>query len=132
MGHPLNLLLDTCTLIWLCCEPNKLSPDATQALDRPENRRFLSMASLWEIVIKHGSNKLPLPESPDSWIETQTRLQDIEILPLERQVIYQSGLLPSAHRDPFDRWIAAETRFHCMTLVSPDRPFRDFGCETVW
>ena len=75
---------------------------------------------------------MPLPESPESWIETQTRLQDIEILALDRHVIYQSGLLPSVHRDPFDRWIAAETLFHGMTLVSPDWPFRDFGCETIW
>ena len=132
MGHPLNLLLDTCTLIWLCCEPSKLSPPATQSLSQLGNRRFLSMASLWEIVIKQGSGKLPLPESPESWIETQIRLQDIEILALDRHVIYQSGLLPSVHRDPFDRWIAAETLFHGMTLVSPDKPFRDFGCETIW
>ena len=132
MGHPLNLLLDTCTFIWLCCEPGKLSKAATQALDRTENRRFLSMASLWEIVIKQSSGKLPLPESPDSWIETQTRLQDIELLPLDRRVIYQSSLLPSAHRDPFDRWIAADSLFHRMALVSPDRPFQNFGCETAW
>ena len=132
MGHSLNLLLDTCTLIWLCCEPDRLSQTAAQALSQPENQRFLSMASLWEIVIRQGTGKLPLPESPESWVETQTHLQDIEILNLERQVIYRSGLLSSAHRDPFDRWIAADSLFHRMTLLSPDRPFREFGCETVW
>jgi len=47
-------------------------------------------------------------------------------------VIYQSGLLETDHRDPFDRWLAAEALHHQMTLVSPDLPFRTLGCATVW
>jgi len=112
--------------------PDKLGAQATQALDASENTRYLSLASVWEIVIKNQSGKLPLPQPPKTWIESQATQQDIEFLGLDRHVIYQSGLLGSDHRDPFDRWLAAEAIHHRMTLVSPDLPFRNFGCATVW
>ena len=132
MGYSLKLLLDTCSFIWLCSAPEKLGSKATQVLDAPENTRYLSLATVWEIVIKNQSGKLPLPQTPKTWIENQTRLQDIDFLELDRQVIYQSALLGTGHRDPFDRWLAAEALHHQMTMVSPDLPFRDFGCATVW
>lgn len=132
MGDPLKLLLDTCSFIWLCSAPTKLGAQATQALDASENTRYLSLATVWEIVIKNQSGKLPLPQTPRAWIENQADQQDIEFLELDRRVIYQSGLLENDHRDPFDRWLAAEALHHQMTLVSPDLPFRNFGCATVW
>lgn len=132
MGHPLKLLLDTCTFIWLCSSPDKLGAKAVQALDAAENTRHVSLATVWEIVIKYQSGKLPLPEKPKAWIENQASQQEIEFLEPDRKVIYQSGLLKTDHRDPFDRWLAAEAIHHRMTLVSPDTPFRTFGCATVW
>ena len=118
MGHPLKLLLDTCTFIWLCSSPDKLGAKAAQALDAVENTRHISLASVWEIVIKYQSGKLPLPEKPKVWIENQASQQEIEFLEPDRRLIYQSGLLKPDHRDPFDRWLAAEALHHQMTVIS--------------
>ena len=128
----MKLLLDTCSFIWLCSEPSKLGTKAALALDAAENTRHISLASVWEIAIKYQSGKLPLPEKPKAWIENQASQQEIEFLELDRRVIYQSGLLETDHRDPFDRWLAAEALHHQMTVISPDLPFRNFGCATVW
>jgi PIN domain nuclease of toxin-antitoxin system len=83
----MRILLDTCAFIWLASEPAELGTDAISALEDPHKERFLSLASVWEIVLKYHTGKLPLPRKPEDWIEEQVRIQDITILNLERTVI---------------------------------------------
>jgi PIN domain nuclease of toxin-antitoxin system len=59
-----NVLLDTCAFLWLAGQPSKLSPAAVAAIDDPSNEVFLSDATVWEIVLKYGAGKLPLPGPP--------------------------------------------------------------------
>jgi PIN domain nuclease of toxin-antitoxin system len=128
----MTLLLDTCTFIWLCSDPEKLSGPAAKALDDAANDRALSMASVWEIALKHRSGKLPLPQEPAVWVEEQLRLQDINVLPLQRGVLYRAAALPPVHKDPFDRVIAADTLERKLRVVTPDKPFEIYGCKVVW
>ena len=125
-------LLDSCTLIWLASAPDRLSAKATAALELPNNRRYLSMASVWEISLKYRTGKLPLPQPPRYWIEEQTRLQNIEILDLDRESVYRSSELPPVHNDPFDRLIAADGLIRRLAVITPDQPFAAYGCETIW
>ena len=128
----MSIQLDTCALIWLTSTPEKLGTHATDILEDIHQERFLSLASVWEIVLKYHTGKLPLPQKPEEWIEEQVRLQDITILNLEREVIYKSGNLPPVHRDPFDRIIAADSLIHRIPIISPDAPFGDYGCKVIW
>ena len=128
----MTLLLDTCTFIWLCSAPDKLSAPAVRILDNPAQDRALSLASIWEITLKYQSGKLPLPEPPERWVEEQLRKQDVEVLALARTTLYRAGALPPVHKDPFDRVIAADALERNLRVVSPDPPFRGYGCEVVW
>jgi len=128
----MRILLDTCAFIWLASDPDQLGDTAKSALRDPHKERFLSLASVWEIVLKYHLGKLPLPSKPEEWVEEQARIQDITILNLERGVIYRSGKLPPIHRDPFDRMIAADSLIHKMPILSPDEPFGEYGCQVIW
>lgn len=128
----MTLLLDTCTFIWLCSDPDKLSGPASKILDDPVNERVLSTASVWEIALKYHSGKLPLPEQPEVWVEKQLRLQVIEVLPLQRDTLYRAAALPPVHKDPFDRVIAADALQRNLRVVSPDKPFELYHCKVVW
>jgi len=127
-----TLLLDTCTFIWLCSDPGKLGRNAARVLDDEANDRVISTASIWEITLKHHSGKLPLPAAPADWIEEQLGRQYIDMLPLQRVVLYRAGALPPVHKDPFDRVIAADALQRNLKVVSPDGPFKVYGCETIW
>ena len=128
----MTLLLDTCTFIWLASAPEQLGEKAAKVLDASTNERVLSLASVWEITLKHHTGKLLLPSSPDIWIEEQLHLQDISVLPLQRNVLYLSGSLPRIHKDPFDRVIAADALYRDLRLLSPDEPFKQYGCAIIW
>jgi len=128
----MTLLLDTCTFIWLCSDPDKLSGAAVAALDDPANDRALSMASVWEIAMKYRSGKLPLPQPPEVWIEEQLQRQVIDVCPLQREILYRASALPPVHKDPFDRVIAADALHRNLRVVSPDKPFELYRCKVVW
>jgi PIN domain nuclease of toxin-antitoxin system len=127
-----GFLLDTCAFIWLTSAPKHLSAEAVRVLGEAGQARHLSLASVWEICLKHRTGKLPLPQSPRYWIEEQARLQNIEILDLARESLYRSTELPAVHIDPFDRLIAAESLVHNLPIISPDEPFKTYGCRTIW
>lgn len=53
----MNLLLDTCTLLWWV-RGDELSTEAAHAIANPENGVWVSAASIWEISIKRSVGKL--------------------------------------------------------------------------
>jgi PIN domain nuclease of toxin-antitoxin system len=40
--------------------------------------------------------------------------------------------MKGAHRDPFDRLLAAQALIEDLTVITRDRAFADFGCKVVW
>lgn len=128
----MRFLLDTCTFIWLAMPQNKLSPLAVELLDDAGHEWFLSDVSVWEVVMKHSSGKLPLPGEPREWLPSQLAFHRLERLPLEAEEIYLSGELPRVYPDPFDRLLAAQAIVHGMTILSPDVPLSFLGASRIW
>jgi PIN domain nuclease of toxin-antitoxin system len=56
----MKLLLDTHALIWWDSDPTQLSPIALAAIRDPANEVWLSVVSVWEMVIKVQLGKLTL------------------------------------------------------------------------
>lgn len=128
----MNLLLDTCAFLWLAAEPDRLSIPARLALDDASNRLFLSDVTVWEIVLKHQTGKLPMPEAPRTWLPKQTAFFDLQRQPIDLESLFRSGELPSIHRDPFDRLLCAQAIAHGFTVLTPDSPFQRLGATTIW
>jgi PIN domain nuclease of toxin-antitoxin system len=47
-----KLLLDTHTFLWFIAGDAQLDVYARQLIEEPDNERYLSVASVWEITIK--------------------------------------------------------------------------------
>jgi PIN domain nuclease of toxin-antitoxin system len=127
-----NVLLDTCAFLWLAGQPSKLSPAAVAAIDDPSNEVFLSDATVWEIVLKYGAGKLPLPGPPREWVPVQTAFFRLRRQVIEVEALLRSGGLPPGHRDPFDRLLAAQSLVHGLVVVTPDAPIAVLGAPTCW
>ena len=128
----MNVVLDTCTFLWLAASPERISPAARASIDDELNTLFLSDVSVWEITLKHAMGKLSLPAPPRIWVPEQAAFFQLRRLAIEPSVLYLSGELPLVHRDPFDRLLAAQSQCVAMTILTPDQPFRDLGAETIW
>src|SRR5947209_254548 len=79
------------------------------AIRDPANAVFLSVASVWEAVIKHSLGKLPLPVPPAEYLPRQRQLHRIEAIAIDEQALVQLAKLPALHRDPFDRILIAQS-----------------------
>jgi len=129
---PVKILLDTCTLLWLALEPERLSACAVQVIDDPASRLFLSDVSVWEIVLKHAAEKLPLPDPPHAWLPRQIGHWQLDSLPIAQSALYRSGTLPNIHHDLFDRLLAASAIESGLTVLSPDQPLSALGAARIW
>jgi PIN domain nuclease of toxin-antitoxin system len=94
------------------------------AIRDPANEVYLSVASVWEAVIKYALGKLPLPEAPAEYLPRQREAHRIASLPLEEATLAHLARLPSLHRDPFDRILIAQALQHSLTLVTVDDAVR--------
>jgi PIN domain nuclease of toxin-antitoxin system len=127
-----NLLLDTCTFLWLAQQPAMISVTASKLIDNTANELYLSQASVLEIVMKHSTGKLPLPDAPSKWVSSKLRYHQVVDFPLKQEVMFHSGELPRIHADPFDRLLAAHAIIEGFTLLSPDKPFSNLGASRIW
>jgi len=128
----MKCLLDTCTLIWLCAEPDRLSSVARKMLNDPESELILSHISYLEISLKWTAGKLELPAPPRNWIPEQVRRWGLTVLPLDAEDIFRSSELPRLHNDPFDRLIVATAIRHECVLITPDSQIHQFPVDYRW
>jgi PIN domain nuclease of toxin-antitoxin system len=56
----MDLLGGTNAFLWFCEDNPNLSVKAKLYIENPNNRDFLSMASLWELAIKISPKKMKL------------------------------------------------------------------------
>ena len=116
----MKLLLDTHIFLWYIAAAPKLPVKFFAAIRDPANIVFLSVASVWEAVIKHDLGKLPLPEPPATYMPRQRVAHGIAGLPVNEQVMPYLAGLPRHHRDPFDRMIVAQALRHGLTVATVD------------
>lgn len=113
----MNLLLDTCVLLWWLDDPlTLLSKEASTAINEPNNRIIVSVVSAWEIAIKKALGKL---ESPDNLKEVISD-SGFELMPIDYEHAWHVKDLLSHHRDPFDRLLVAQATVENLMLVTRD------------
>lgn len=125
-------LLDTCTLIWLSTEPEKLSLVSMRAVDASDSALLWSDVSALEIALKWSAGKLVLPDPPRHWLEQQIDTWGLDCLSLRRTDIYRASELPPYHRDPFDRLLVATALGANATILTPDDAIRQYPVSCRW
>lgn len=128
----MRLLLDTCTFLWVIDDAPELSATARQVFVDPGNTVYLSAISVWEIAVKHGLGRLPLPAAPAQLIPEMRDLHGIQALPLDEGAIFPLLRLPPLHRDPFDRMLVCQAIHHALTVLTPDPAIRSYPIRTIW
>lgn len=122
----MKLLLDTHVFLWYISAVPQLPVAFREAIRDPDNMVYLSVASVWEAVIKYALGKLPLPEPPAQYLPRRREAHAIASLPIEENALVHLAGLPPLHRDPFDRILIAQTLHHGLTLLSVDDAVRAY------
>lgn len=115
----MNLLLDTHVLLWAASAPERLSEQAVELLADPHNALHFSVASLWEVVIKTGLNR------PDFRVDPHLLRRGLlengyQELSVTARHVLEVSLLPTIHKDPFDRLMVAQAISEGFLLLTAD------------
>ena len=119
----MRLLLDTHALLWSLAAPERLDPDARQAIEDARSAVLVSAASVWEMAIKAALGKLTTPDDLDD----QLRLNRFDVLPITLAHARAVEHLPPLHRDPFDRMLVVQAQVEGLTLVTRDRLVQQYA-----
>lgn len=112
----MRLLLDTHVFLWYITADPKLPATFQAASQDPANEVYLSVASVWEAVIKYHLGKLPLPAPPANYLPQQRDAHGIVSLLIDEEAMPHLA----GHRDPFDRLLVAQALQNGLTIATVD------------
>ncbi len=127
----MKLLLDTHIFLWFITADLRLPMLFRDAIREPKNEVFLSVASLWEIIVKYNLGKLPLPQSPEIYIPNERRRHQIKSLSLHENAVKELVDLPALHRDPFDRILICQALANNLTIVTIDPQIQKYNVSCL-
>ena len=119
----MNLLLDTCVLLWWLDDPDLLSKEASTAIKEPDNKIIVSVVSAWEIAIKKALGKLESPENLKEVIIDS----GFELMPIDYEHAWHVKDLLLHHKDPFDRLLVAQATVENLMLVTRDSKLKPYN-----
>ena len=128
----MKLLLDTHVLLWAIDRPSRLSAAARKALEDPSNALYVSVASIWEIVLKFQAGKLRFPASAEYFKAHLNALGIAQLLAIQPQHVYTLLQLPPHHKDPFDRLLVAQSLMEDLPIVTSDAALTQYDVQTIW
>jgi PIN domain nuclease of toxin-antitoxin system len=115
----MKILLDTHLLLWAAGRPARLPARARRLIGDARNQMVFSVASLWEIAIKHGLGRDDF--QADARVLRRGLIEnDYEELAIAGEHAVAVDGLPALHKDPFDRLLIAQSMVEGITLLTTD------------
>ena len=127
----MRILIDTHIALWCMYEPMMLSDSSVRILSDSRNEFYVSLASVWEVEIKHGIGKLAVPS--ESFL-SDCKDMGFSVLPInEKHIMVLGGLEKpdSGHKDPFDRMLLAQSVSEGMQFLTEDAKILDYCLATI-
>ena len=128
----MRVLLDTNVFLWIISDDERLSHRARAVYLDQETDPLLSMASVWEMMMKASLRKLDLPPRPGSFIKDQLRQTACTVLDITIDHCAMVRSLPFHHKDPFDRLIVAQALVERIPVLSADGAMARYGVKNLF
>jgi PIN domain nuclease of toxin-antitoxin system len=117
----MRLLLDTQIMLWWLVDDPRLGAASRNLI--ASTACVVSVASIWEVAIKHRIGKLPV--APDVFRD-QSLAAGASLLPVLDSHVIETALLPLVHADPFDRLLIAQARMEGLMALSADAQWQGY------
>lgn len=115
----MRILVDTHLLLWASEASPRLPRIASKLISDPANELIFSVASIWEISIKHAKGMSSFHAHPGTVWEGLLENGYVELPVLGKHAV-AAGSLPRIHKDPFDRILIAQSLVEGLTLLTSD------------
>lgn len=124
----MKYLIDTHVILWWLNNDKRLKESLRQILASPKEHLYLSIATAWEISIKHKTGKLSLKTTLENCFE---QAKFATILPITLKHLLALSSLPLRHRDPFDRLLIAQAKEEGLIILTNDPKFEEYPVKIL-
>jgi len=121
----MRYLIDTNILLWYISGNKQLPEEYVEIISK--NRIYLSIASLWEIVIKQSIGKLTLDFDIFEKVNTYEEEQSLKIIQIDKKHLLFLRDLDFISKDPFDRIIYSTAKAERMRFLYTDKIFDEYN-----
>lgn len=127
----MKILLDTHVLLWALSNDAKLPDKARKIIENEDNEIYCSVASLWEVELKHMLHPRAMTISAKQLAEYCDQAGVQRILIREKHIFALPDLKrdknAAPHKDPFDRILICQAMTEDMMLVTHDALISDYN-----
>lgn len=120
----MKILLDTHIALWAVADTGKLSGEVIKLLESNDNEVFYSVASVWEVAIKHKIRPEQMPVPEEAFVRLCQKTGFVQLPIKDRHVFLLKTLerpvTAPKHNDPFDRLLIAQAKYENLKLVTHD------------
>ena len=130
----MQVLLDTCAVIWAVGAPKELSPTAREILTVDETEVWISPISCAEVACAADRGRLILDRHWRLWFRHFVELNKWQMKDIDLDVMEEAYSLPGPfHQDPADRIIVATARTMGCPIITSDRKILNYPhVQTLW
>ncbi|MGB0007901.1 MAG: type II toxin-antitoxin system VapC family toxin [Candidatus Sulfotelmatobacter sp.] len=126
----MNAILDTHAFLWALAGDARMSRHARDIFAGAD--LSLSIASIWEILIKVQSGELKFPRPAGPYLLSRLAENRIKTLPISIDHLLTLERLPMHHRDPFDRMLIAQSMEENWPIITSDPMFKQYSIQVIW
>jgi PIN domain nuclease of toxin-antitoxin system len=127
----MKAILDTHAFLWALAGDARMSRHARDIFAGPADLS-LSIASIWEILIKVQTGKLNFPRPACPYVLSKLAENRIKPLPISFDHLLALERLPAHHRDPFDRMLIAQSVEEDWPIITADPMFKKYPVQVIW
>ena len=126
----MDILLDTHAVLWFFKGDEKMPKIATDMINDPNNKKYVSIASVWEVAIKTSNGKLSVDGGIDGFINAIEN-NGFLLLEIDPHHIKAVATLPFIHRDPFDRMLVAQAIEEDLYIMTVDNNIKKYNIIVI-
>lgn len=132
----MKLLLDTHILLWALSDDAQLSEKARKLLENEENEIYYSLASIWEIQMKHLAHPDRMNFDAEQ-VSGYCKESGFYKMPVSEEHIFCLKNLKRpdsapAHKDPFDKIMVCQAMVENMLFVTHDHLIPDYNEPCIY
>ena len=127
----MKAILDTHAFLWALAGDARMSSRARDIFAGSTDLS-LSIASVWEILIKVQSGKLNFPRPAGPYLLSRLAENRIKRLSISIDHLLAFERLPMHHRDPFDRMLIAQSIEENWPIITADPMFKQYPIRVIW
>ena len=128
----MRAFIDAQALIWFGTGHKRTPVRVRRFIEDPTNELLLSIATIWEMMIKGRLGRFQFDQPPVAFVLHQIGALSLIPTAISMEHVFRVFDLPGFHQDPFDRLLIAQAMIENVPILTGDQAIERYDVQTIW